>query len=77
MQSAHSTLPPKPLVSVEEAAALLGETRSTLYRAIKQGRFPIPVHRIGARIRIPRRSIERFLEGEFPAVAQERPASSH
>ena len=54
----------KPLVSVEEAAVLLGETRSTLYRAIKDGNFPIPVHRIGSRIRIPRRSIERFLAGE-------------
>ena len=31
----------KPLVSVEEAAVLLGETRSTLYRAIKDGNFPI------------------------------------
>jgi predicted DNA-binding transcriptional regulator AlpA len=31
---------PKPLLSVEEAAILLGETRSTLYRAIKAGDFP-------------------------------------
>ncbi len=76
MQSTRNTLPPKPLVSVEEAADLLGETRSTLYRAIKQGSFPIPVRRIGARIRIPRRSIERFLEGELPRAAQERPVPS-
>jgi excisionase family DNA binding protein len=57
---------PKPLLSVEEAAMFLGETRSTLYRAIKDGNVPIPVHRIGSRIRIPRRSLERFLAGEVP-----------
>src|SRR5664280_2860168 len=54
---------PKPLLSVEEAAVLLGETRSTLYRAIKAGSFPLPIFRIGQRIRIPRRSVERLLAG--------------
>ncbi len=53
----------KPLLSVEEAALLLGETRSTLYRAIKAGSFPLPIFRIGQRIRIPRRSVERLLAG--------------
>jgi excisionase family DNA binding protein len=59
---------PKPLLSVEETAILLGVTRSTLYRAIKDGNFPIPVHRIGCRMRIPRRSVERFLAGEATVV---------
>jgi excisionase family DNA binding protein len=54
---------PKPLLSVEEAAVLLGETRSTLYRSIKAGTFPLPIFRIGQRIRIPRRSVERLLAG--------------
>ncbi|MGO8873272.1 MAG: helix-turn-helix domain-containing protein [Acidimicrobiales bacterium] len=54
---------PKPLLSVEEAAVLLGETRSTLYRAIKAGTFPLPTFRIAQRIRIPRRSVERLLAG--------------
>jgi excisionase family DNA binding protein len=58
-----SKSPKKPLLSVEEAAILLGETRSTLYRAIKTGDFPLPIFRIGRRIRIPRRSIERLLAG--------------
>ena len=57
---------PKPLLSVEETAILLGETRSTLYRAIKAGDFPLPIFRIGRRIRIPRRSIERLLAGLPP-----------
>ncbi len=33
----------RPLLSVEETAVLLGETRSTLYRALKAGTFPLPV----------------------------------
>jgi excisionase family DNA binding protein len=53
----------KPLLSVEEAAVLLGETRSTLYRAIKAGPFPLPIFKIGQRLRIPRRSVERLLAG--------------
>ncbi len=40
----------RPLLSVEETAILLGETRSTLYRALKAGTFPLPVFRIGSRI---------------------------
>jgi excisionase family DNA binding protein len=63
MRNNPTSKPPKPLLSVEEAAALLGETRSTLYRAIKAGSFPLPIFRIGQRIRIPRRSVERLLAG--------------
>ena len=58
-----ATKTPKPLLSVEEAAILLGETRSTLYRSINEGTFPLPIFRIGRRIRIPRRSVERLLDG--------------
>ena len=32
----------RPLLSVEETAVLLDETRSTLYRALKAGTFPFP-----------------------------------
>jgi excisionase family DNA binding protein len=55
---------PRPFVSVEEAALLLGEARSTLYRALKSGSFPVPVIRIGARLRIPRIAIDRLIAGE-------------
>jgi excisionase family DNA binding protein len=55
---------PRPFVSVEEAALLLGEARSTVYRAVKAGTFPLPVVRIGARIRIPRIAIDRLIAGE-------------
>jgi excisionase family DNA binding protein len=54
---------PKPLLSVEETAILLGETRSTLYRAVKAGTLPLPVFRIGSRFRIPRVAVERLIAG--------------
>ena len=56
----------RPLLSVEETANLLGETRSTLYRALKAGTLPLPVFRIGSRIRIPRRAVERLIDGLDP-----------
>lgn len=57
---------PKPLLSIEETAILLGETRSTLYRAVKAGTLPLPMFRIGSRIRIPRSAVERLIAGEAP-----------
>lgn len=56
----------KALLSVEEAAALLGVTRDTIYRAIKAKTLPVPVYVIGRRMRIPRLAIERLLEGTVP-----------
>lgn len=66
MRNSSSPMTPKPLLSVEEAAILLGETRSTLYRALKAGTLPLPVFRIGSRIRIPRRAVERLIDGLDP-----------
>jgi excisionase family DNA binding protein len=63
MRTTPTPISTRPLLSVEEAAILLGETRSTLYRAVKDGTFPLPVFRIGRRIRIPRRSVERLIDG--------------
>lgn len=67
----------KPLLSIEEAAVLLGETRSTLYRAIKQPDFPLPVHRIGKRLRIPRRAVERLVAGLPPVGPDMAPSEAH
>ena len=41
-------------LSVQEVAALLGEHRSTCYRSIERGDFPIPVVTINGRLRVPR-----------------------
>ncbi len=54
----------RPLLSVNEAAILLGQSRSALYRSIHAGDVPFRVVRMAGRYRIPRRAVERFLEGE-------------
>jgi len=56
---------PKALLSVDEAAAMLGQSRSSLYRAINHGDAPFPVYKIGT-FRIPALAIERLLNGEAP-----------
>ncbi len=45
MLTQHTSTKPEPLLSVEEGATLLGETRSTVDRTIKAGTFPLPVPR--------------------------------
>lgn len=56
----------RPLLSVEEAAELLGHSRSSLYRSIHKGDLPLPLLRISGRWRIPRRAVERLVAGEMP-----------
>ncbi len=58
----------KPLLSIDEAAILLGESRLTIYRAVKAGTLPLPTYLIGHRLRIPRRAVERLLAGLPPAT---------
>jgi excisionase family DNA binding protein len=65
-QPSSRDVPNKSLLSVEEAATLLGVTRDTVYRSIRAGTFPLPVYLIGKRMRIPRASVERLLEGSAP-----------
>ena len=54
-----------PLVSVEEAAEILGQSRSSLYRAIERDDVPVPVFTINGRYRIARRSLERLIAGDI------------
>ncbi len=77
MHNATTRATPRPFVSVEEAALLLGEARSTVYRAVKAGTFPLPVVRIGARIRIPRMAIDRLIAGEDPPFSNRRLSPSN
>ncbi len=66
----YRNLSTKPLLSIEETAVLLGQTRSTLYRAIQAHSVPFPVFTIGNRLRVPRRAIERLLEGLDPCASE-------
>lgn len=51
------------LLNLEETALVLGIGRSTIYRAVRAGKVPFPVHRIGGTWYVPKRALERFLEG--------------
>jgi excisionase family DNA binding protein len=62
---------PKPLLSVDEAAILLGASRASLYRSIERGDLPLPVFKINGRLRIARRAVERLLDGEPPLHHEE------
>jgi excisionase family DNA binding protein len=57
-------------VSVEAAASRLGIGRSLAYELARQGKFPVPVVRVGRRILVPTRPLDRLLGGaEVPASA--------
>jgi hypothetical protein len=62
-----------PLVSVEEAADILGQSRSALYRAIERDDVPVPVFTINGRYRIARRSLERLIAGDLHGGADDNP----
>jgi predicted DNA-binding transcriptional regulator AlpA len=52
----------QPVVSAEEAFAQLGIDRTTGYRAIRAGTFPLEVIRIGRAIRVPTQALRRLLQ---------------
>jgi excisionase family DNA binding protein len=49
------------VITAEEAFAELGIDRSTGYKAIREGTFPLPVVRVGRSIRIPTTALRRLL----------------
>ena len=58
------------VVSAEEAFTELGIDRSTGYKAIREGTFPLPVIRIGRLIRVPTVALKALLcQMEQPAGA--------
>jgi len=61
----------KPLLTVSQAAVLLGSDRSTLYKAIGENRFPLPVVRLNRQILIPRAALERLINGLVDYDAEE------
>lgn len=51
----------RPCLSADEAFAQLGIDRTTGYRAIRDGTFPVPVIRVGRLIRVPTAALRRAL----------------
>ena len=49
-------------MSADEVAPLLRTTAHSLRRLVREGRSPIPAHRIGARWWFARAEVERFLD---------------
>ncbi len=54
----------RPVISADEAFALLGIDRTTGYRAIKEGTFPVPCIRVGRLLKVPTAPLVRMLSGE-------------
>jgi hypothetical protein len=57
----------RPTIKPEEAFALLGCGRSSGYEQIRQGAFPVPVLRLGYKIRIPTAPLLELLGLRAPA----------
>lgn len=66
----------RPLLSVDEAAILLGSSRSSIYRSIERGDLPIPVFKINGRLGIARATIACLLEGEPPLAGEDGSCNS-
>ncbi len=50
-------------LSLEEAADMLGISRTTAYRLAATGEFPVPVFRVSARKRrVSRKQLEEFVD---------------
>ena len=64
------------LLSLEDTALVLGIGRSTIYRAVRDGNVPFPVHRIGGKWYVPKRALQRFLEGEDNSETEDTAESS-
>ena len=75
----------RPVVSAEEAFAELGIDRTTGYRAIRDGTFPLEVIRVGRLIRVPTTALRELLgfnsggdsrSEQLPSMADGRPDST-
>jgi hypothetical protein len=60
----------RPTMTAEEAFAELGIDRSTGYKSIREGTFPLPVLRVGRIIRIPTVALRRLLQLDPPAATE-------
>jgi excisionase family DNA binding protein len=70
-RSSRAAWTARAFLSIEETAVLLGISRATLYRSVHRGDFPMPVVRLNGRMRVPRRAVERLMEGTVsPTLSQ-------
>lgn len=50
-------------VTLRQATVILGTNWKHAYELVREGRFPVRTVRVGKRILVPRRAIDRYLEG--------------
>ena len=56
--------PPKDNINVGEVAERLAISRSLAYKLAREGRLPVPVIRLGRRVVVPRRALDRLLNND-------------
>lgn len=66
----------RPVLSAEEAFRELGIDRTTGYRAIRDGSFPIDVIRVGRAIRVPTVALRRILQLDVNLVTVPGPPTA-
>jgi hypothetical protein len=66
--------PPSETCSVEVAAARLGLSRGKAYELARQDALPVPVLRLGRKLAIPTRALDRLLGIEDTATLADRNA---
>lgn len=55
-------------IGLAEAALILGIHKSTAWALYQEGKFPVPVLRVGTRIRVVKVHIQQFLETGEPVT---------
>lgn len=65
-----------PVIGVEQAGRAIGLHRQRAYHLIQQGKFPVPVHWVGHRYKIPTDPILDFLGVKRPDHSQDTPGST-
>ncbi|MDA8027026.1 MAG: helix-turn-helix domain-containing protein [Actinomycetota bacterium] len=66
MNKNKDNLASKYLLSIDEAAMILGITRATAYRAINNNTFPVAVVKIGGRMKVVKQALLNFLADNHP-----------
>ncbi len=66
-QSGMVSLMDRQTVTVEEAAKALGCSRTAAYDLIRRGEFPVVTIKLGRRIVVPAKPLQRLLDGDAAA----------
>jgi excisionase family DNA binding protein len=63
----------EPLVlSISEAAKVLGIGVSTAYRLCSRGEFPVPVLRIGGTVKVSTKRLKQYVDGDIDTMESAR-----